>query len=59
MKKKRKVVKTFEDYGAFILFVSYEFHTIKGNALGELVKCKSSKPPYNPTCQKNWTYPVS
>jgi hypothetical protein len=30
MKKKGKDVKIFEDYGAFILFVSEELHTIKG-----------------------------
>jgi hypothetical protein len=36
---------------SFILFKSYEFHTIKGDALDELVKCKTSKsilPPKSP-----------
>jgi hypothetical protein len=31
------------DYGVFILFELYELCTIKRDALGELVKCKSSK----------------
>jgi hypothetical protein len=43
MKKKGKVVKIFKDYGEFILFESNELRTIKGYALGESVKCKSSK----------------
>jgi hypothetical protein len=40
--------RDFEDYGVFILFESYEFHTIKGDALGELVKSKSSKSIHKP-----------
>jgi hypothetical protein len=48
IKKKGKVMKIFEDYGLFILFVSYELRTIKGHALGELVKCQNY--------QQNWTY---
>jgi hypothetical protein len=43
MKKKGKVMKSFENYGVFILFESYELCTIKWDALGESVKCKSSK----------------
>jgi hypothetical protein len=43
MKKKGKVTKFFEDYGVFILIESYELRTITGDALGELVKCKSPK----------------
>jgi hypothetical protein len=43
MKKKGKAMKIFEDYGVFILLVSSELCTIKGDALGELVKCKSPK----------------
>jgi hypothetical protein len=43
MKKKEKVVKIFEIYRVLILFVSLELSTIKGDTLGELVKCKSLK----------------
>jgi hypothetical protein len=43
MKKNGEVTKIFDDYGVFILFESQELHTIKGDALGESVKCKSSK----------------
>jgi hypothetical protein len=43
MKKKGKDVKIFEDYEVFILFEPQELRIIKGDALGELVKCKSSK----------------
>jgi hypothetical protein len=43
MKKKGKIMNIYEDYGVFILFVSYELHTIKGDALVELVNCKSLK----------------
>jgi hypothetical protein len=39
-----KVMKVFEDYGVFSLIESQELRTIKGDALGELVKCKLSKP---------------
>jgi hypothetical protein len=31
MMKKGKVAKTFEDYGALILFLSYKLRTIKGD----------------------------
>jgi hypothetical protein len=48
MKKKKKVMKIFKDYGVFILFVSQELHTIKGGVLGQLMKCKSSKPISKP-----------
>jgi hypothetical protein len=53
MEKKRKVVKIFENYGAFILFVSKELCTIKRDALGELVKCKSSKNSFEPNSPEN------
>jgi hypothetical protein len=43
MKKKGKAVKIFEYSGDFNFLVSYELRTIEGNALDELVKCKSSK----------------
>jgi 5'-3' exonuclease len=43
MTKKGKVMKIFKDMEVFNLFVSYELCTIKTDALGELVKCKSSK----------------
>jgi hypothetical protein len=36
-------MKIFEDYGVFILFELDDLRTIKGGALGESVKCKSSK----------------
>jgi hypothetical protein len=48
MKKKGKVIKIFGDYGVFILFQSSELRTIKGDALGELVKCKSTKTSSKP-----------
>jgi hypothetical protein len=43
MKRKGKIAKIFEDYKVFILFMSYELRTIKGDTLGELVKCKTLK----------------
>jgi hypothetical protein len=36
--EKREDVKIFKDYGVFILYESYKIRTIKGDALGELVK---------------------
>jgi hypothetical protein len=39
--------------GSFILFVSYELCTIKGDALGELVKCKSSKNSFESNSLEN------
>jgi hypothetical protein len=47
-KEKGEVLKIFEDYGVLILFESYELCTIKGEALGESVKCKSSKSIHKP-----------
>jgi hypothetical protein len=55
MKKKGKIVKIFEDYGAF--FESYELCTIKWDALGESVKCKSSKSIHKPKVLENRIYP--
>jgi hypothetical protein len=48
MKKMEKVTKIFEDYEVFILFVSKELCIIMGDALGELVKCKSLKSTHKP-----------
>jgi hypothetical protein len=43
--------KSYEDFIEFyVLLESYEYRTIKGDTLGELVKCKTSKstiPPKN------------
>jgi hypothetical protein len=41
--KKGKVMKIFENYAVFTLFESYEFCTIKRDALRESMKCKSLK----------------
>jgi hypothetical protein len=56
MRKKGKVVKIFEDYEVFILFESYELHTIKGGALGESVKYKLWKFISKPKVLENWAY---
>jgi hypothetical protein len=57
MNKKEKVTKIFEDMGVLILFVSKELRTIKGDTLGELVKCKSSKNIFQTNFSENRTYP--
>jgi hypothetical protein len=53
MKKKGKFTKILEYYEAFILFVSYKLRTIKRDALGELVKCKSMKNSFEPNSLEN------
>jgi hypothetical protein len=57
MKKKKKIMKIFDDYEVFILFESYELCTINVDALGELVKCKSLKSIFQPKFPENQTYP--
>jgi hypothetical protein len=57
MKKKEKIVKIFENYGALILFYVLRAPYYQGGALGELVKCKSLKTFPNQSSQKNQIYP--
>jgi hypothetical protein len=54
--------KSHEDLwglGSFNFICVLEALYYQGDALGELVKCKSSKIPFESSFQKNRTYPVS
>jgi hypothetical protein len=51
--KKGKVMKIFEDYGVLIFICVLRAPYYQGDALSELVKCKSSKNIFQTNFPKN------